>query len=274
MRLVIAKAFGVFSDGFDASGMKALIHGRDKGHITGHKEETAAEKMTGQHIHDGRLPVGSRTASRSYFVKVKADDLGISDVELRDFSQNRVHFDGIHKGTPDLMNGLFVIGVLDALILAYLHHDVGHQGDGETLCQQSFMDAPLLKKGIDHLPPCYVTRNPYPLIQQEFMKIRHGSGLIETRMQFRGELFIGKVNGSSEQTGNAVRRSMSVQRRCQQAEKVHQKSLVRRQRLMTAQRKVERIDRIVRCHAQAMISRQMLLFFRQIFFEKSYKPRT
>ena len=106
------------------------------------------------------------------------------------------------------------------------------------------------------------------------MKIGHGSGLIEARMQFRSEFFIGKVNGSSEQTGDAVCRSLSVQRRCQQTEKVHQKSLVRRQRLMTAQRKVERIDRIVRCHAQAMISRQMLLFFRQIFFEKSYKPRT
>ncbi len=104
-------------------------------------------------------------------------------------------------------------------------------------------------------------------MNNEFMQFGQHVGLIEPGMIAVREFLVGKVNGSSDQSRYAVRRSRGVQRRGQQRQQIDQKRLVRGQRLAVAERRVKRIDGIVRRHPESVIGRKMLLAFGQVLFQ-------
>ena len=120
VRFIIAKPLGVFPDRLNTHGMVGSIAFGHQLHIAGHEEEASAQNMSGQHVHDCRLPVCGRPSARSHFIKIEADYLGIANIELCRFLEQRISLNGIRQSTPDAENGRRLIGVLNPCILAKL----------------------------------------------------------------------------------------------------------------------------------------------------------
>ena len=229
--------------------------------------------MPGQHIHDGGLTIRRGTAARSHFIKVEADDLSVAEVELRGFLQDDIGVDGIQKGTPDIEDEIFVIGVLDAFVLPDLRADIRQQRHGVALGLQGFMDIAPFKQSIDHFPPGRGSVPAYAFFRDEGVQLRKHVRLVKPGVMVVGEFLIGEINRSAYESGNTVGRSRDIQRRGQQRQQIDQKCLVRRQRFSVAQRRVKGINGIVRRHSEPVIGREMFAAFRQIFLQQRYQPR-
>ena len=101
--------------------------------------------MTGQHVHDGRLPVLNFPAACGHFVKVKANDLRIPQIKACRFFQHHIGFGRIHKGRSGLFAYVFVIPVENALIQRDLCCNVRQHRYGVALRLNGFMNVAALK---------------------------------------------------------------------------------------------------------------------------------
>ena len=93
------------------------------------------------------------TSSRSHFVQVETDDLRVAQIEPGRFLQDDIRFNGIQQRAPDIVDGMFLIGVLDALVLPDLRAHIGQQRHGIALRLQCLMHMTPFKKSIHHFPP-------------------------------------------------------------------------------------------------------------------------
>ena len=166
------------------------------------------EEQKGRYVREngiGKLTAEEAKACAAYAADY-ADYLGIANIELCRFLEQRISLNGIRQSTPDAENDRRLIGVLNPCILAKLRQNIRKQGDCIALRQQSLMRIAQIKQGIHHFPPACRSIQRNSGFEKQLMNFRQSIRLIKPGMSFVRKFVIGKADGSADNAGHAVGR--------------------------------------------------------------------